>query len=129
MEIENIPDSASLYRRVYTRHFNRRKNRFSDAAFMVRSNEKYLSVNWGEYISPEEAVIAPNTEKEFYLGELKASTPREIELDVIHRPSLKQPDTPHSKSHSSIIGDKLLDQELAYEAAGYLADNCEPIII
>ena len=128
MEIENITDSASLYRRVYPSHFNHRRNRFSDAAFMVRSkiNEKEMSVNWSKYISPEEAVIAPNTESEFYLGELKAAIPREIELDVIHSPG--ESDTPHSKSHSSIIGKKLLDKELAYETAGFLADNCEPII-
>lgn len=125
MRKEIIPDNDLVYRRMCKDWYNPKKNKFTDTAFLVRinKNEKYLSVNWSKYISAENASFDRNTKRKFGVGALKAEIPRSESLEVIHKPYFRNP------SYSGIIGEKLLDEQSAYEVAGVLADKCVPIIV
>jgi hypothetical protein len=124
MKKEIIPDGDSLYRRAPEHTFKQKTNKFSSAAFKIRINrgETGLSVNWAKYATPQETAIDPVYGKKYYVGELKARTPRSIGLDVKHTPNKRNP------SHSSITCQSELNKALVLDIAIFLAKNCKPII-
>ncbi|MBU4268647.1 MAG: hypothetical protein KJ808_07345 [Acidobacteria bacterium] len=92
-EIEIIPDNDNVYRRIPRVWYIETENRPSSAAF----RDPETSVDWSKYSTPEESLKGYSG---YFLASIKAKIPREMKLDVIHRPSK------NNHSHSVILGQK-----------------------
>ena len=106
--VENIPDSAQLFRRLTPDiHYKSNVRRIEPAAFMLRRDKKGipleigLSADWDQYSTAEKSAYDRNTGKKYYVAGLYAQGPRDHGLDVVHSPSRK------NQAHSEIRGDSL----------------------
>lgn len=122
MKTEIIPDNNVLFRRATKYDINPRTRKLTETAFMIRAEkgEKALSVNWEKYATAQESAWSGG--QKYCVGGIKALVPRNLSLDVVHKPSKR------NKAHSLICGDDLLEREKNYELAGYLAEACELLI-
>lgn len=111
-DIEDIPDEALLYRRIFPLHYDKYTDKISSAAYRGKYDCR-ASVDWEKYTTPERSI---KKYPQHHLATLKAEIPRKKYQKVEHVPSLS------NRSHSEIIGKK------TYSVAKFLADNSTLII-
>ena len=94
--IEEIPDSATLFRRIHEAHLV--GGRVSSAAY----NDSRLSVNWENYSDVQKAVGA----KTAAVTALVAGVCRSIGQTVEHTPVEATPEIESNQAHAEICGHK-----------------------
>ena len=118
---EFIPDDNNLHRRVNDRCYDALAGKCTEGAFLLRSKEEYLSVNWAERTDLQTTTTNPNSGKVFKLAELVVKEPRAIDLNVEHIPTI------NNFAHAGIKGVSLHDDVQKIIVASKLAEKSKMV--
>jgi hypothetical protein len=100
--VEEIPDTARLFRRIHRHFFDTETGRISSAAF----EGEEMSVNWEKYATAESTALQDRSGNTAAVVSLTCGICRELGQVVRHDPVIGDDQAPLNPAHTLVCGRK-----------------------